>query len=351
MNKLFEDLFVLEIANNHLGRMDRAKELINTFSRVVRYNNIKACLKLQFRDVDSFIHKEYKENKDIRYIKKTMETKLSWEEYAELIALIKKRRCLASATPFDEKSVDKCVELGIDIIKIASSDINDWSLIERIAKTGKPVIASSGGSSLKDTDDLVLYFENRNIQFALNHCVALYPSEDSDLELNQIDFLRKRYPNITIGFSSHEYKDWNNSILIAYAKGARTFERHVDLDDIVKSSYCSNPQQTDTWFKAFHKAKQMCGNSGENKRIPSENEILYLDKLVRGVYAKRNLKEGSVIKETDIYLSIPLHKGQLSCRELVAGEILKTDIKKDDMLKASDILNGINFDSIEERGI
>jgi hypothetical protein len=78
---------------------------------------------------------------------------------------------------------------------VASSDLNDWVLLERIAKTKKPVVISSGGSSLKDLDDVVTLFANRNIPLAVNHCVSIYPSEDSELELNQIDFLRARYPN------------------------------------------------------------------------------------------------------------------------------------------------------------
>jgi sialic acid synthase SpsE len=166
---------------------------------------------------------------------------------------VRKSGCIPSATPFDEKSVDLCVELGIPILKLASSDLNDWFLIEAIARTRKPVIASSGGSTLKDTDDLVTFFANRNIPLALNHCVSIYPSEDAELELNQIDFLKRRYPNNTIGFSTHEYRDWESSMLIAYAKGARTFERHIDveMDAVAISPYCSTPANIDTWFKAF----------------------------------------------------------------------------------------------------
>ena len=172
------------------------------------------------------------------------------------------------ATPFDEKSVDLCVELGIEIIKIASSDINDWVLIEKIAKTRKPVIVSTGGSSVKDMDDIVTFFSNRNIPLAINHCVSLYPTEDAELELNQIDFLKHRYPALTIGFSTHEYRDWAASIMIAYAKGARTFERHIDIGHAGSpvSPYCSTPEQCDQWFKAFHKAKEMCGGSAEERR-------------------------------------------------------------------------------------
>ena len=68
----FEDLFVLEMANNHWGRLDRGKRIVDDFSKVVRYNGIRASIKLQFRDVDSFIHKDHVKREDVRYIKKTI---------------------------------------------------------------------------------------------------------------------------------------------------------------------------------------------------------------------------------------------------------------------------------------
>ncbi len=147
------------------------------------------------------------------------------------------------------------------------------------------MIVSTGGTSLKDIDDLVTFFSRRHIPLALNHCVSLYPSEDHELELNQIDFLCNRFPEHTIGFSTHEYHDWTASIMMAYAKGARTFERHIDIatDGVQVTPYCSLPEQIDTWFKAFHKAKEMCGASGTQKRVPPQKEIAYLDSLVRGV--------------------------------------------------------------------
>jgi N-acetylneuraminate synthase len=204
-------------------------------------------------------------------------------------------------------------------------------------------MVSTGGSSLKDLDDLVIFFENRNIPLAINHCVSIYPSENNEIELNQIDFLRNRYPHHIIGFSSHEYHDWMASIMMAYAKGARTFERHIDIEDDGPkvSPYCSTPNQIDIWFKAYLMAKEMCGGSGLEKRRCPEKEIQYLDALVRGVYAKRDLPEGySFLHETmgdDVYLAVPLQKGQISCRELMSGEVLLKPIKKDQQIKIDDI--------------
>lgn len=329
---IFEELFVLELANNHLGDVQRGLKIINTYAQVVRFNNVRAAIKLQLRDVDNFIHKNFRTRHDIRYVKKTLDTRLGAEDFANLVKTIRAASCIPMATPFDESSVDLCCDLGIPILKIASSDCNDWILIEKIAKTKKPVIVSTGGSSLKDIDDLVTFFDNRRIPLAINHCVSLYPSEDFEIELNQIDFLRNRYPNHTIGFSTHEYQDWESSMLIAYAKGARTFERHIDIqtDGMTVSPYCSLPEQVDTWFKAFQRAKRMCGAPGVQKRIPSKKETDYLDSLIRGVYAKRDLPEGHILQDDDVYLAIPLQKGQISCRELMRGEVILHAVKKDD---------------------
>jgi N-acetylneuraminate synthase len=235
-------------------------------------------------------------------------------------------------------------------------------LIEQIAELRKPVIASTGGSSMKDIDDLVKFFANRDIPLALNHCVSIYPSEDTELELNQIDLLKRRYPGIAIGLSTHEYTDWTSSIMIGYAKGARTFERHIDIDSdgAQVSPYCSLPQHIDVWFKSFAKAKEMCGASGTERRALPQKEIKYLDALVRGVYARRDLPAGHVVTHAtvldDFYLAIPLQKGQLSCRELMNGEVLLKPLAADEPLKIDGVQgpyarNPSIRKLIEQRGI
>jgi sialic acid synthase SpsE len=339
MNRdIFEDLFVLEMTNNHLGKLERGFEIIRQHAKIARFNNVRAAIKLQFRDLDTFIHKDFQKRTDIRYINRVNETKLSRENYKEMVEFIRRSGCIPLATPFDEESVDRCVEFDLPIIKIASADSNDWQLIEKIARTRKPVIVSFGGTPLKDMDDMVTFFEKRDIDLAINHCVAAYPHEDAECELNQIDFLRNRYTGHTIGYSSHEYHDWSLSLAMAYAKGARTFERHIDIEHegAPVAKYSSLPHQVDAWFKAFHKAKEMCGAPGTSRKIPMQKETDYLDSYIRGVYAKRDLKAGQLLSEYDVYLSIPLQKGQISTRELMLGEYghrMLTDCKKDEPIR------------------
>ena len=323
MNRdIFENLFVLEVTNNHQGSLKRALDIVHEHSRVVRFNNVRAAIKLQFRDVDSFVHKDFRDRNDIRYVRRVLDTKISKHDYAVLVEAIRKSGCLPMATPFDESSVDWCVEFDMPIIKIASADSNDWMLLERIAATRRPCIISFGATPLKDMDDVVTFFEHRNISLAINHCVAAYPHEDSECELDQIDFLKNRYPGHTIGWSSHEYGDWHTSIAVAYAKGARTFERHIDIDNdgFQVAKYSSLPSQIDDWFRAFHRVVSFCGTSHSERKLPLSKETAYLDSYIRGVYAKRDLKPGEILCEEDIYLAIPLQKGQISCRELMLGK-------------------------------
>jgi N-acetylneuraminate synthase len=356
---IFDELFVLELANNHWGSVERGLRIIRDFATITRYHGVRASIKLQFRDVDSFIHRDFRDREDIRYIKKTRDTRLTDDELAVLAEEVRLNNCIRMATPFDERSVDLCVKLGIEIIKIASSDIVDWVLLEAVAKTKKPVIVSTGGATVRDMDAMVKFFTNRSIPLAINHCVSLYPSEDRDLELNQIDFLRQRYPGITIGWSGHETaKDIEATMMMAYAKGARTFERHVDIrtEDRPFTPYCSTPDEIATWLSAFERAKRICGGSPAQRRMLPRREIEYLDALVRGVYAKRDLPAGARITPDDIYLAIPLQKGQLSCRELIAGEILHKPVTADAAITIDMLDNPYSRSpelrrQIEERGL
>jgi N-acetylneuraminate synthase len=359
---IFENLFVLEAANNHWGSIDRGLKIVQDFGIVVRYNNVKAAIKFQFRDVDTFIHQEFKGAKNLRYVSKTEATAMQRDHFSILMNKVRQVGCIPMATPFDEKSVEFCAELDLPIIKVASSDINDWLLLEAVAKTKRPVIISTGGASEKSLDEVVQFFENRNIPLAINHCVSIYPSEEEQLELEQIDYLRDRYASHVIGFSSHEYLSWDKSMYISYAKGARTWERHIDIDyeGVPVSPYCSKPEQVDVWFKAHRDAVTMCGQSKTQRRNLPKEEVEYLDALVRGVYARHDIPAGYVFDkstfEQNFYMAIPLRKGQLSAREVLNGEVLTKTLKAHAPLTISDI-NGPYAETaalrkqIEERGL
>ena len=86
---IFENLFVLELANNHWGKLERGLKIIRDFARVVKFNNVNAAIKLQFRDVDNFVHPDFRDRADIRYIKKTIDTQMPWEHLRLMIETVR----------------------------------------------------------------------------------------------------------------------------------------------------------------------------------------------------------------------------------------------------------------------
>lgn len=357
-NNIFNNLFVLELANNHWGSVERGCEIIDAFASVIKRSRVRASVKLQFRHVDTFIHKDYREVKGSRYITKTMATRMSEEGMRTMVDAVKGRGLVPMATPFDEHSVSLCEELGIEIIKIASSDINDWPLIHAIAQTSRPVIISTGGASLSDIRACVHYFDERNIPIAINHCVSQYPTAPENMNLAQIGWLKSLFPDHIIGFSTHEANDrLDESIMMAYAYGARTFERHVDIPNPEKgvSPYCSLPEDVERWIKGYQRAVALAGEYSSERRSIPEKEVIYLDELVRGVYAKKELSEGKELTMDDVYFAIPLQKGQISVREFKGGEIVTGTISADEPIKVSKMrsnyLDMEKIRAIEQRGL
>ncbi len=308
----FKNLFVFEMANNHQGSVEHGQRIINAMADIASRHNIRAAVKLQFRDLDTFIHPDFRESKDIKHIPRFLSTRMSEEQFAELVAETKKLGLISMCTPFDELSVDRIMRLGIEIIKIGSCSALDFPLLERVADTGRPVIISTGGLTVKDIDKIVSFFQKRAVHFALMHCVSIYPMTNDKAHLNQIGILRSRYPGLTIGFSTHEEPSNTSLVGLAYAKGARIFEKHVGVpaDGIKLNAYSASPEQVDAWVASYKEAVKACGHEAGERSI-SEEEASDLRSLMRGVYAKRRIEAGTIIDRSDVFFAMPLQGGQL----------------------------------------
>ena len=130
-------------------------------------------------------------------------------------------------------------------------------------------------------------------KFSFLHCVAEYPAPFERLQLDFIDKMNRRYPDITIGYSGHEDPDDNTVPMLAIAKGARILERHVGLptETITLNAYSMNPDQADKWVVASLQAKTICGMKKSGEKYISQEELDSLNSLMRGVYVKRDIKE------------------------------------------------------------
>jgi N-acetylneuraminate synthase len=321
----FTDLFIYDLANNHQGSFQHALDIVEAVAEVNRHGKVRGALKFQFRQLDSFIHPDYRTRTDIKYVKRFSETRLEMSDFEKLARSVASNGLSTMCTPFDEESVDILCDMGIEIIKVASCSADDWPLLERIARVNKPVVASVAGLRTEEIDSLVNFFQGARVEFALMHCVALYPTPDDKLQINQISYLKERYQEIPIGWSTHEDPENTSAVQLAYAKGARVFERHVGLPrgEFKLNAYSSTPAQLEKWISAYWQAKAMLG-AGERPPSPIE-ERNTLNELKRGVYIRRDVSKGEKITQEDVFFAMPVQEGQLLSGQWRSGIVANVD--------------------------
>jgi sialic acid synthase SpsE/mannose-6-phosphate isomerase-like protein (cupin superfamily) len=312
-----DKLIVLEMANNHMGDVAHGLRVISEFGAVCRqFPEFRFAFKLQYRDLETFIHPSMKGREDIKYIKRFSETRLSRSDFDSLVQKMRDEGFLVMATPFDNASIPVIVDQQLDILKIASCSFTDWPLVEAAAATDLPIIASTAGAELADIDKVVSFFQHRDKDFAIMHCVGEYPTADNKLHINQIGLLQTRYPDVRIGFSTHENPSNTDIVKMAVAKGVTLFEKHVGVatEEYALNAYSANPSQLKSWLDAARYALAVCGIGSD--RLPhNEVEHASLQSLRRGVFARRRIEKGSIITFDDVYFAFPPEQGQYTAND------------------------------------
>jgi sialic acid synthase SpsE/D-lyxose ketol-isomerase len=314
------------------------------------------CIKLQYRDLDRCIHPAYRERFDLKYVKRFSETRLSWEQYKQLKDAIVDAGFLSMCTPWDETSVDKIAEHGYDYIKVPSCYLTDWPILERIATYNLPTVASTAGAALEDVDKVVSFFAHRSKRLALMHCVGEYPSPDAHLHLSQIPLLKRRYPDLEIGYSTHERPDNFEAVKIALAFGATMFEKHVGVatEKYTLNAYSANPQQVTNWLQSAAQALEMIGEIDHRYKAPPGEEQALRD-LARGAFVREAVAAGETVNPGNLFFAMPNIVGQLVAQDFSKytqniaieaipsnGAVMRANVTSSDMRqKISDIVRDV----------
>jgi len=309
-------LFIYEMANNHMGDVEHGIRIVKELKTASEGFPFAFCVKLQYRDITSCIHPAYKDRFDLKYVKRFSETHLKWDEYRTLKDAIVEAGFLSMCTPWDENSVDKIVEHGFDFMKIPSCYVSDWPLLERISQYNLPIVASTAGEPLEEVDRVVSFFKHRDKSLAIMHCVGEYPAPDHHLHLGQIHLLKKRYPELEIGYSTHERPDNFEAVKIAVAMGAVMFEKHVGVPSskYALNAYSATPTQVRGWLESASEALTMIGDP--EKRYPAPpGEQAALRDLARGAFVKNAVCAGQTVHPSNVFFAMPNMADQLVAQD------------------------------------
>ncbi len=312
MSSIFDHLHIFEMANNHQGDVEHGLRIIEAAGRLAEEHQVRAAVKFQFRELGTFIHPDARGRDDIMHIPRFESTRLDESQFRRLVEATRDAGLVTVATPFDEPSVGLCKTLGIDVLKVASCSATDWPLLEEMARADLPVIASTGGLSIYDIDNLVTFLHKRVPELAVMHCISLYPTPPEQHAMNFMARMIRRYPYVTIGYSGHEAPDNTEVVMVAVAKGARLLERHfgVETDQISLNKYSMNPEQAGAWIAAAQRARAIAGPDDDKPVSAGEQQSLL--QLQRGVFARRPIHEGEEISAEDVFFAMPCREGQLT---------------------------------------
>ena len=263
---------IAEIGNNHNGNFELALELIK---------KAKECgvdaVKFQVKDIESSFSKELldrpyeNENSFGRTYREHKEAlEFSKDELTKIYDYAKELEIICFSTPFDIKSVKLLEDLNNPIYKISSFHVTDLGLIEEICKTRKPIIMSSGMSTIDELDQAVNLIKKYTEDFVLLHCVSSYPTDDDDLNFNVIPTLKNRY-NCIVGYSGHERGTvlCTSTILL----GSRVIERHFTLDRYMKGPDHASSLESEGMSLVVKRTKRTFNALGTSDKRVLENEL------------------------------------------------------------------------------
>ena len=148
--------------------------------------------------------------------------------WVELKAYADKKGIIFFSTAMSRKAAEKLESINVPLWKVGSGDVDDYVLLDYITKTGKPIIISTGMVSLDELDRVITHIQKRNVPLTVLYCVSEYPAPKEYFNLATIEYLKEKYPDVTIGFSDHSI---GHDIALAAAKlGAKVIEKHFSLN-------------------------------------------------------------------------------------------------------------------------
>ena len=334
------DCYVIaEIGHNHQGDLETAKEMF----RVAKENGADA-VKLQKRDNRSLFtkagynkpyenpnsygatygeHREFLEFGGIEY--KTL------MDYADEIGIT------MFSTAFDFNSADFLAKLDIPIYKIASGDLKNIPLLKHIAEFQKPIILSTGGGTMEDVNRAYDAIMPINQQLCILQCTAGYPAKFEELNLNVITTFRERFPNTTIGLSSHD-----NGIAMAvaaYMLGARVIEKHFTLNHTLKGTDHAFSLEPNGFRKLVRDLQRTRAAMGDGVKQVYPSEINPITKMGKKMVAAHDLEAGHMLRREDVAFKSPGDGLPPYDIDKIIGRLTRQAMKEDDAI-TFEALNG-----------
>ncbi len=322
---------VSEVNSSHNGSMELARQMIDASVEIGC-----DCVKFQSWSVDSLYSKTFYAANPIakRFVKKLS---LSPEQLKELADYCKEKSISFSSTPYSEEEVDFLTEeCDVPYIKISSMELNNPKFLKYIGLKHVPIILSTGMSTTEEVIGAVDVLHSAGVEeMAILHCVSIYPTILTNVNLNNIIGLREQFPMHPIGFSDHTEGD--AAAVAAVALGAGVIEKHLTLDKSrigMDNGMATEPPEFST---LVHKCRDIQIAMGSKERILIQQELDQRKNMRRSIIATRDIAVGEIIRESDLGAKRPgtgIPPNQIN---EVVNKTARKDIPADTLILPEDI--------------
>lgn len=329
---------IAEIGNNHNGDFERAKLMVD---KAVEMG--ADCAKFQIRQMNEVYRSKSleKSGEDLgtEYIIDLLNRfELTVDQQRELAAYCQLKGILYMCTPWDKTSVDILESFNVPAYKVASADLTNIPLLDKLAATRKPLILSTGMSTTEEIKHTVDFLNRKNARFALLHCNSTYPAPLHDINLNWISTLKDIHP--LVGYSGHERGI--NVSMAAVALGAKVIERHFTLDRKMEGPDHAASLEFDEFRNLINGCREIemaLGHGSSAGRVLSQGEMINRENLGKSLVAARTLPTGTVVTANDIKVLSPGQGLSPQKYEELLGITLNRDIEFEDYFFLTDITN------------
>ncbi|MBO1224059.1 MAG: N-acetylneuraminate synthase [Candidatus Scalindua sediminis] len=328
---------IAEAGVNHNGDMEVAHKLIDAAAEAnadaVKFQTFKTE-NLILDDIEKASYQKETTNAGESQTEMLKRLEIDKAFHVELFKYCEEKNILFLSTCYDEDSLNLLVELGVPAIKIASTDTTNLLFLEKVAKTKKPVILSTGMCSLSEIEQAYQCLkENGCKELALLKCTSNYPTDPKDVNLNAMVTMNNSFEAV-IGFSDHT--EGVGASPYAVAMGASIIEKHFTLDKRLEGpdhQASLSPDELLLWVKEIRKVEQMLGSS---EILSTESEKEAKKALQKHLVSKIDLKKGDTVTRKSIAAKRTGGKG-ISALEFynVLGATLTCDLSQDRPIEES----------------
>ena len=336
--------FVADIAANHDGNLDRAFHLIElakeSGAHAAKFQNFIASKIVSRSGFDNLGGQLSHQSNWKKSVYETYEeASVSYDWTAKLKEKCDEMEIEYFTSPYDFDSVDH-VDTYVQAYKVGSGDVTWHDIIRYIAKKGKPVLIATGASTLDEVRLAMDVLQEQTKDIILMQCNTNYTASQKNfkhINLNVLKTYSELYPNVLLGLSDHTHG--HATVLGSIPLGARVFEKHFTDDNKREGpdhKFAMNPK---TWKEMVDRANEVYQSLGDGLKVIEKNEKETAVVQRRGLRFTKNLPEGHILEENDLFPLRPLNEDGFPPYEIVniIGRRLLRKVKIDDYIKKEDI--------------